>query len=59
VVNTQTLLHAVPGPMLVNSSGTNKKENFRINKFYSVGDDLAIWKWDMNGEPVSYFKQSL
>jgi hypothetical protein len=24
-----------------------------MNELFSVGDDQAIWKWDMNGEAVS------
>ena len=31
---------------------TNISENG--GELYSVGDDNAIWKWDVNGEPVSY-----
>jgi len=23
------------------------------NELYSIGDDQQIWKWDINGEPVS------
>lgn len=30
---------------------TNISENG--GELYSVGDDQAIWKWDVNGEPVS------
>ncbi len=30
---------------------TNITENG--GELYSVGDDSAIWKWDINGEPVS------
>lgn len=24
-----------------------------MNELFSVGDDQAIWKWDINGEAVS------
>ena len=23
------------------------------NELFSVSDDMTIWKWDMNGEPIS------
>jgi len=23
------------------------------NELFSIGDDNAIWRWDINGEPVS------
>jgi len=38
-------------------SWSNSGELFRycinIFKINSVSDDMTIWKWDMNGEPVS------
>ena len=36
------------------------KCSFKTQFFCSVGDDQTIWKWDINGEPVSiHFKMTI